>query len=126
MTFFSPSSPVDFQFPVQVNLRARGRDTRVVHVVRSVDTEAARCKCRPERAEVRSAEADRVRLDPRVTRRQDWQNSSASAWMKRSRVPTGRVAWLQGQRIEEDVKEHSVTAGGPVHAGGQCIVHFAF
>lgn len=42
------------------------------------------------------------------------------------RVPTGRVAWLQGQRIEEDVEEDSVAPGRPVHAGGQDIVHFAF
>lgn len=56
---------------VHVVLSARSRDSRVVLVVRSVDTEATGCKCRPERAEVRSAEAVRVRLDPCVTCRQD-------------------------------------------------------
>lgn len=125
MTLSSPSSTLDSQLPVQINLRARSRDARVVLVVRSVDTEATRCKCRPERAEVCAAEADRIRLDPRVTRRQDWQNSLASSKIKGSRVPTGRVARLQGQSIEEDVEEDSVAAGGPVHASGQCLVHFA-
>lgn len=37
--------------------------------------------------------------------------------------PTGRVAWLQGKSVEEEVKEDSVTAGGPAQASNQHIVH---
>lgn len=46
--------------------------------------------------------------------------------MRKGGEPTGRVAWLQGQSIEEEVEEDGVTAGGPVRASDQHIAHITF
>ena len=78
-----------------------------------VDPKPAGRERPPEQAVVRAIIPVDVRLDPRIARIDDCQRGvSSKSTQGRELALTSGVARLEGERVDEEVEEHGVPAGG--------------